>query len=146
MSSSCIDDTFSKINCFWNQYAASQIYSNPLSATFPNSPSRTLRGPVVFLKWSDQSEVARHFCQWCLKASFESCECFLSHWLQDYLRVLCRYVKYLNRHCHNQVHEFSFWLWSLVRFKYNVSLSKERPTWCHLFYYYFIQCSTCFGR
>ena len=23
--------------------------------------------------------------------------------------------------------------------------NKERPTWCHLFYYYFIQCSTCFG-
>ena len=28
---------------------------------------------------------------------------------------------------------------------FNSLLNKERPTWCHFFYYYFIQCSTCFG-
>jgi len=32
------------------------------------------------------------------------------------------------------------------RFERLTRLRKERPTWCHLFYYYFIQCSTCFGR
>ena len=29
--------------------------------------------------------------------------------------------------------------------KLNTLLHKDRPTWCHLVYYFIILCSTCFG-
>jgi len=39
----------------------------------------------------------------------------------------------------------NYWWWTEELFETCKILSKKRPTWCRIFYYYFIQCSTCFG-
>ena len=39
----------------------------------------------------------------------------------------------------------NFWWWTEELSETCRVLSKERPTWCHLLYYFFTYCSTCFG-